>query len=132
MKSAFKYFDIQLKKLFLDLTRPDNIKNFKSNQKTWEKDDEGRDKLVEIPRKEFEVDDVLEKDEDPFNEDTPVEPIILIIDKRKDGLHQEHITYVSVFLTMMYTSATYVSNIKIVLLKKFIKRLALLELIMSL
>lgn len=38
MKNANKYFDEQLKTMFITLTEPENIKNYKSNQKTWKKE----------------------------------------------------------------------------------------------
>lgn len=38
LKNANQYMDGQLCELFTTLTHPDHIKNYKSNQKTWEKD----------------------------------------------------------------------------------------------
>ena len=38
IKNANKYFDEQLVDLYQDLSTKDNIKNYKSNQKTWEQD----------------------------------------------------------------------------------------------
>lgn len=38
IKNANKYFNEQLIKLFRDLSTQDGIKNYKSNQKTWQKD----------------------------------------------------------------------------------------------
>lgn len=38
IKNANKYFDEQLIKLYKDLSTPENIKNYKSNQRTWQKD----------------------------------------------------------------------------------------------
>lgn len=38
IKNANQYYDEQLKEVFLELSEPAYIKNYKSNQKTWEKD----------------------------------------------------------------------------------------------
>ncbi len=38
IKNANKYFDEQLTEMFMRLTEPEYIKNYKSNQKTWQKD----------------------------------------------------------------------------------------------
>jgi Icc-related predicted phosphoesterase len=38
IKNANKYYDDQLKEIFFELSEPAYIKNYKSNQKTWEKD----------------------------------------------------------------------------------------------
>lgn len=38
IKNANNYFDEQLKEMYLRLTEPEYIKNYKSNQKTWQKD----------------------------------------------------------------------------------------------
>lgn len=39
IKNANHYFDEQLKEIFLQLTEPKNIKNYKSNQKTWHREE---------------------------------------------------------------------------------------------
>ena len=39
IKNANQYFDDQLKEIFLYLTEPENIKNYKSNQKTWHREE---------------------------------------------------------------------------------------------
>ena len=38
IRNANKYFDEQLLTLFRELSNPENIKNYKSNQKTWSRD----------------------------------------------------------------------------------------------
>lgn len=38
IKNANKYYEEQLKEVFFELSEPAYIKNYKSNQKTWEKD----------------------------------------------------------------------------------------------
>jgi hypothetical protein len=39
IKNANKYYDQQLIDLFYKLTKEENIKNYKSNQKSWKKEE---------------------------------------------------------------------------------------------